>query len=520
MKSVRAGALALMFAGACAGQQKVADEKPGDDQVGGGTKVDALADVRKAKPGTPGAAQARKIDAGEKEDFEKAVATYQRLKKSGAIKGGDCEDAAEAFQKAADRHANLVEARYNQGAVLLECGKKDEAVRAWERLTTGPKPYTPALTNLGFIAYEKGEVDKAESLFDRAVQLDPQLNSIPARLNLAMILRDKARRSGGVETRRDLNEKATTHLRSVLALDGNSLQAYASLCYIYFDLGLYDAAQLVGRQAIMRAQEIATGKSIEEITADEAPADDKGKKGKGKKERGSDEPKTLKEVGSGQGTGYTPEMKKHLGMVHNTLGLVWLKKKNVSEAIASFKRAVEQDPELYEARMNWSALALNFRDYSSAEQNLRAVLQAQPKNYDAAIGLGVALRGQKKVEEAEQQYVAAQKLDPQNPDAYFNLGVLYQEYKGSDKPSLQKAQQYYRDFLTRAPTNGKRREVEKRIKDIDDMFIALEEAAKLQKEAEELQRKAEEQQRKAEEEAKKQGAAGAPAEPAETAAAK
>ena len=47
------------------------------------------------------------------------------------------------------------------------------------------------------------------------------------------------------------------------------------------------------------------------------------------------------------------------------------------------------------------------------------------------------------------QYNAAQKLDSSNPSSYFNLGLLYQDYKGGDKPVLQKAQEYYRQFLSK-----------------------------------------------------------------------
>ena len=127
-------------------------------------------------------------------------------------------------------------------------------------------------------------------------------------------------------------------------------------------------------------------------------------------------------------------MKKSLGMVHNTLGLVWLKRKNVLQGHRpASRRRSSMDPTLHEARMNLAALSLNYRDYPTAEENFRAVLKPQPNNYDAAIGLGVALRGNRKFDEAEQQYLTAQKLNPQGPDSYFNLGLLYQEYKGMDK---------------------------------------------------------------------------------------
>ena len=132
------------------------------------------------------------------------------------------------------------------------------------------------------------------------------------------------------------------------------------------------------------------------------------------------------------------------------------------------------------------------------------MLKAQPRNYEAIIGLGVALRGNRKFDEAEAEYNRARQLDPARPEAYFNLGVLYQEYKGgSDKPMLQKAQNYYRDYLTRSHSPKMKQDAQKRIKDIDDTFAALIEAEKMMKEAEEMQRKAEAQQKAMEEQMKK-----------------
>ena len=134
------------------------------------------------------------------------------------------------------------------------------------------------------------------------------------------------------------------------------------------------------------------------------------------------------------------------------------------------------------------------------------MIKLQPKNFEAAIGLGVALRGNKKIDEAEAQYNAAKGLDPSQGGSYFNLGLLYQEYKDGQKPSLQKAQDYYRQFLGTLGRHLRlaQEEAEKRIKDIDEIYVALEEAAKMQAESEAMQKKAEEQQKQMEEEMKKQ----------------
>ncbi|HEY0705879.1 MAG TPA: tetratricopeptide repeat protein, partial [Polyangia bacterium] len=483
------------------------------------TTSDPLAAGSKALTGGP-ASQKRTITAGQQADFTKAVARWEKARREGNLKS-ECGGIASDFAEIADDNAAIVEARGNQAAVLTECGRESEAMPLWERLANGPRPYAPALTQLGYAAWKGGDVARAETLFQRAIEADKQLGSVSVRLNLAQMLRDKAARSSNNSEKNRYIREASEHLRTVLAVDANNLQAYASLCFFYYDLDLHEMARLVGTQAIWRAEEIATGKvsGQRERLAD---ADRGGAKGaKGKKGAEDVPPPPPVSAINVVGTGYTPEMKKALGVVYNTLGLVSLKRKDVSQGIANFKKAVDMDPELHEARLNLAALSLNYRDYATAEQNFRAVLAAQPKNYDASIGLGVALRGNRKFEEAEQQYLAAQQLQPQNPQSYFNLGLLYQEYKGTDKPSLLKAQQFYRDYISRSD-GGKRRDAEKRIKDIDDTLAALEEAAKMQKEAEELQKKAEEQQKKLEEEMRKmqeqekqqQGGAGATPPPA------
>lgn len=448
----------------------------------------------------------REIDEDVKVAFEKAAADYQEAKKKGPLTPADCNSLAHTFKKLADKTPALLEARNNEATIYLECGRKDEAASIWNSMAAGAKPYAPALANLGYLAWQGGNKANAESLFNRSVQADPLIGSIYARINLAQMMREQARTASEGQ-KRALNDQAVRHLRTVLALDGNSLQAYAGLCYIYFDLGLPEAAKLVGAQAIKRAKEIATGKFEDEASFAEEVAK-KGRRARGRRAAAAAEAKeAAKEAEADEGVsgpGYTTEMKKAVAVVYNTMGMISLSKKNYTEAIKNYRNAVAADPALYEARLNLAAISLKFRNYDIAEQNLRAVLKAQPSNYEAIIGLGVALRGNRKFDEAEAEYNRARQMQPQRPEAYFNLGVLYQEYKaGSDKPMLHKAQNYYRDFLSRSQSPKMRKDAEKRIKDIDDTFAALVEAEKMMKEAEEMQRKAEAQQKLMEEQMKK-----------------
>ena len=137
------------------------------------------------------------------------------------------------------------------------------------------------------------------------------------------------------------------------------------------------------------------------------------------------------------------------------------------------------------------------------------MLELQPKNYEASIGLGVALRGNKKIDAAETQYNAAQRLDPSQRVQLLQPGPALPGLQGRPEAVLQKAQDYYRQFLghaSGATSESLKSEAEKRIKDIDEIYVALEEAAKMQAEAEEMQRKAEAQQKEMEEKMKKQEA--------------
>jgi Flp pilus assembly protein TadD len=513
--------------GGCGGEQKPAAKTAashkgeGDEEgglMGGSTKPNAEQLIPKEKK--------RQLTADQRAEFDKAMQRYDSAKKSGGLSGSECDNVAAAFKRAADDNPGLPEARFNQGAVLSECGREDEAARVWRGLK-----YGPAISNLGYIAWKNGEPGEAESLFNKAIEADP-LHTVEARNNLAQILRDKARHASTQEEKRQYIQGAVNNLRSVLALDSNNLQAFSTLAFIYYDMNMLEMAKLVGNQAIKKADEIATGKFEEEKVeeAAEGKAGKGGKKAKKEKKEGGGEDeggKLAKEVNVREaGTGVTADMKKQLAVVHNTLGLVELKKKNISPAIQQFKKAIGMNPNFAEARLNLAALSLNNRDYGTAEDNFRAVLQLQPKNYEASIGLGVALRGNKKIDEAEAQYNSAQKLDPANPSSYFNLGLLYQDYKDGQKPALHKAQDYYRAFLGHAVSNtpeSLKHDAEKRIKDIDEIYVALDEAAKMQAEAEEMQRKAEEQQKQMEEQMKKQAeeeaAAAAKAKEADKAAA-
>src|SRR4029078_371846 len=343
--TITGATLALALAGcATTGGTKNAQEPLPDEEGKGGAAVTERETIstKQAEQIIP-KEKKRNISADARADFEKAMKRYQDAKKGdGGLSRSECSSVSDAFKRVADDNPGLVEARFNQGAVLYECGRDDEAARVWDGLK-----YGPAITNLGYIAWKNNEQGRAESLFKRAIDEDP-LHSVEARNNMAQIQRDKARKASSTEEKRNYVAQAVSNLRTVLALDSNNLQAFSTLAFIYYDMNMLEMAKLVGNQAIKKAEEIATGK-FEEEKVEEAneKASVKAGKGKGKKEKGEkkaggdeDEAPKPKEIGREAGTGVTADMKKQLAVVHNTLGLVELKKKNISPAIKQFKEAV------------------------------------------------------------------------------------------------------------------------------------------------------------------------------------
>ena len=93
---------------------------------------------------------------------------------------------------------------------------------------------------------------------------------VAARNNLSQILRGKIQRAGGNE-RTQLVNQATNHLRSVLALDGNNIQATNNVNFSYFNepdwnQKMQEAAKLSGEERFTRYGDLDV-----ELARDAAP---------------------------------------------------------------------------------------------------------------------------------------------------------------------------------------------------------------------------------------------------------
>ncbi len=124
------------------------------------------------------------------------------------------------------------------------------------------------------------------------------------------------------------------------------------------------------------------------------------------------------------------------------IGLNLKYKGDTLQAIAGFRKAVEQDPELYDAHMQ---LAVLF----SAIGNEQAItyfdnaLAINPESQEARYGKGLYLQRKGRYEEAKALYRDMVTADPQAKEALYNLGVVY-----ISQDSLPKAWQFF-DMATK-----------------------------------------------------------------------
>jgi tetratricopeptide (TPR) repeat protein len=401
--------------------------------------------------------KAKKASANERADFQKLVDTYEEAKKKPpGIPADDCSWARK-FTSSFGGGAFAAQAHFNAGTILEGCGKVKDAEGEYNEALKANPGYGPALTNLGSLYLKQGNVQTAKQWFDKVIKSKASEQTAAAYNNLALIDYNQARDSGDTS----LYKEAVSKLRRALAIDSSSVAAYGLLAQIYYqtaesDRSKLDLAALVCKQ----------GKET----------DDK----------------------------YAP--------IYNTLGLINLKKKNVTGALKEFEKAVELDPKFVEAHLNIGAIAISSRQYDKAAKSFQAVLALQPGNFDATVGMGVAQRGLKQFDDAEKWYRKATELNSKNCTISYNLGLLYQDYKlTEDNSNLKKAQELFRTFSGCGTADKKRVEdAQRRIKDIDDTFAAIEEQKKMEAESKKMQEESERMQKQMEEQQKQQEQQAAP----------
>ena len=293
------------------------------------------------------------------------------------LDASECEELLAGFQAIYERDDSILVARFNVAAIHESCGQAEQAEAIYAELTS--REFPSALNNLGVIAWDRGEHQRAFELFERAVAADGT-HAVSSRNNLAMALRERYAVSHAAGD----FEQAERHLQNILAVDSSNKTAYENLARLYYDRGLNDGSYLLLADLV-----ITQAQRILEVQGQQS------------------------------------------GDLHNLRGLVLMESNDQVRALRSFRRAVEVEPDHVDAHRNIAMIALRFRDYQSAEQSLESVLEfdSVANDVEAWIALGVAKRGLRKYDDAEKAYRQAMTLDVGDPRPWYNLGILAQEHR-------------------------------------------------------------------------------------------
>jgi tetratricopeptide (TPR) repeat protein len=115
---------------------------------------------------------------------------------------------------------------------------------------------------------------------------------------------------------------------------------------------------------------------------------------------------------------------------------------SASEAIASYKKVLELEPEYAPAHINLGTLYYNQSDYELAEEHYRKAIECDSRYALAYFDLGNVLDETQRLEEAIGAYKSALKLAPTYADAHYNLALAYER---SRQPRL--ALKHWRAYL-------------------------------------------------------------------------
>lgn len=111
--------------------------------------------------------------------------------------------------------------------------------------------------------------------------------------------------------------------------------------------------------------------------------------------------------------------------VHNNLGLLYLDRGMLPDAVAELRRALAIDPRHTGARLNLGVALMRQNSHDAAAAEFRAVLEREPRNVDAIVNLSLVERAIGSVEAAKALLLRALAIAPRNAAAHYNLAVLH-----------------------------------------------------------------------------------------------
>ncbi|MBU0981055.1 MAG: tetratricopeptide repeat protein [Nanoarchaeota archaeon] len=125
--------------------------------------------------------------------------------------------------------------------------------------------------------------------------------------------------------------------------------------------------------------------------------------------------------------------------IYYHLGLLYLKESDFDNAVASFKRAVDLDPNNLDAHFGLGMLYHEKKMTKETEETFNALMQIPHERADDYILLAINLQRALRYDRAEEAFKRAVAINPYDPNALFQLSEFYMDrYRFYDQEEILK----------------------------------------------------------------------------------
>jgi tetratricopeptide (TPR) repeat protein len=376
--------------------------------------------------------QAIEIDPNNTDVYCNLGITYRDL--------GHHDEAIEVFKQTIRINPNNTGAYYNLGITYRDLGHHDEAIEAFKQTVRISPNNTDAYCNLGTIYRDLGRRDEAIEAFKQMIRINP--NDADAYCNLGTTYRNLSR-----------HDKAIEAFKQMIRINPNDADAYYSLGTTYRDLG----RPLDAISAYSSAADICIkDKKIQEALGYYAKitsidpncslalvgAADRYFELENYKEAIQFYHRALEAIPHDKSLKALPTNVNLAAMIYIKLGDCYVKIGDIGQAEKFYLRAIESEPNYYEAYVILAHHYWTNEDrYEDAINTYHKALAIEPRDLTVYFSLGMCYFSLKNYQEAIENYKTFLEVSPNDSLALFFIGNSYQILGQHDKSieCLQKA---------------------------------------------------------------------------------
>lgn len=303
---------------------------------------------------------------------------------------GDFLAAIRDYRKVLELRPNDVEAEVNLGATLAHIGKFDEAIAIYRSALTSVKDKNPVLLNLALAYYKKGDFEHAREQFE--ILRDAQ----PETLQVVILLGDCDLRTG----------KPDAALRLLEPLENRYSQ---NMDFEYVLGSALIAAKGRRRDGVARMEKVAKATSSADAYMIAGA--------------------TLLDLNeyeqSRQDLERALALKPMTPGLHTLVGTARDKTGDVKDAESSFREALKENPDDFEANLYLGAILYKRRDIDEAKGYLDRALRSKPTDSMARYESAMLKSTSGDYETAARELESLVKDDPDWLEPHVELATLY-----------------------------------------------------------------------------------------------